>query len=421
MESFDLNASQKTKSTPAGEIPVDWDYCLLDTLAKRGSGHTPDRDNPTYWNGGIKWVSLADSSKLDHRFICTTESEISEEGIRRSSAVLYPENTVILSRDAGVGKSALLTTSMAVSQHFIAWQCGPYLDPLFLYYWLQKEKPYFERIAVGSTIKTIGLGIFRRLGGAFPSVDEQRKIVTILSDWDNSLEWFDALIKTKERRKNAFMQKFLTSASARAGITHARHRIGEVCERVTRKNVELDNNVLTISGRNGLVRQKEYFARGIASADSSGYYLLQRGEFAYNRSTSKGYPLGAIKRLDRYKKGVVSTLYLCFRIKSTDTTSSNYLCHYFESGRLNSALRSIAKEGARAHGLLNVSTEEFFDLDIFLPPLSEQQEIAAILDTCDEEIHLLRSQRAALERQKRGLMQRLLTGKIRVKLDQPTS
>jgi type I restriction enzyme S subunit len=109
---------------------------VLDSVAKRASGHTPSRTEPTYWNGGIKWVSLADSHRLDQGYIHETENEISAAGLRNSSAQMLPSGTVILSRDAGVGKSAILSLDMAVIQHFMAWICGSRLDNLSLYYYL---------------------------------------------------------------------------------------------------------------------------------------------------------------------------------------------------------------------------------------------------------------------------------------------
>lgn len=124
---------------------LDWGMSLLDDLTHRGSGHTPDKAFPEYYNGGIKWVSLADSQRLDNGLIEETEIEISELGIKRSSAVIHPPGTVIMSRDAGVGKSAVLASNMAVSQHFIAWRCKKeLLDNWYLYYWLQYKKEYFE-------------------------------------------------------------------------------------------------------------------------------------------------------------------------------------------------------------------------------------------------------------------------------------
>ena len=151
------------KQTAVGVIPEDWEVVRLENFAKRGSGHTPDKKHPEYWNGSIHWISLADSSALDQVYIDKTFAKITHLGILNSSAVLHPAGTVVLSRDAGVGKSAIMRSEMAVSQHFMAWRCGNELNNLFLYYWLQSTKPEFERIANGSTIKTIGLHYFQAL------------------------------------------------------------------------------------------------------------------------------------------------------------------------------------------------------------------------------------------------------------------
>ena len=159
-----------------------WEEEKLDDLARRGTGHTPKKAIAEYYDGGIKWVSLADSKRLDNGLISETEIEISEEGINNSSAVLHPAGSVILSRDAGVGKSAIISCSMAVSQHFIVWTCEPtVLSNWFLYYQLQLLKPLFERIATGSTIKTIGLPFFNAMRVTVPRPAEQHRIADCLS------------------------------------------------------------------------------------------------------------------------------------------------------------------------------------------------------------------------------------------------
>jgi type I restriction enzyme, S subunit len=168
------------KETPLGWLPKDWDALLLDHVTQRGSGHTPSKSIASYWNGGVKWVSLADSHRLDQVFIYETDKEISEAGVANSSAVRHPENTVILSRDAGIGKSAILASEMAVSQHFMAWRCGAKINHIFLYYVLQRAKPKFEAIAMGSTIKTIGLSFFKKYTIALPPRPEQDRAAAIL-------------------------------------------------------------------------------------------------------------------------------------------------------------------------------------------------------------------------------------------------
>ena len=127
--------------------------------------------------------------------------------------------------------------------------------------------------------------------------------------------------------------------------------------------------------------------------------------------------MGAVKRLNNYEKAVVTTLYICFAIKDKSVCCSNFFEQYFESGRLVHGLMKVANEGGRAHGLLNVTPKDFFDLKLFIPQLPEQQKIAAVLTAADTEIQTHQKHLSALKEKKKGLMQQLLTGKKRVKVD----
>lgn len=198
------------KDSPVGRIPKSWDYSLLDKVAKRGSGHTPDKQKPEYWNGGIKWISLSDSSKLDNLHIHDSSKKISQLGIDNSSATLHPEGSVIMARDAGIGKSAIITSAMAVSQHFMAWICGEKLNNYFLYYLLQLWKPTFENIAMGSTIKTIGLPYFKKLQIPVPPIEEQKIIADSLISVENKIFALQQKHTTLSNTKKALMQDLLT-------------------------------------------------------------------------------------------------------------------------------------------------------------------------------------------------------------------
>ena len=125
--------------------------------------------------------------------------------------------------------------------------------------------------------------------------------------------------------------------------------LGAFMTRLTRKNAELNENVLTISAEHGLVSQEEFFNKRIASKNLSNYFLLERGEFVYSKSSTKDYLVGAIKRLDAHGKGVVSPLYICFALTDLAVITSDYIAHLFESGALDGQIRLIAKEGGRAH------------------------------------------------------------------------
>ena len=115
-----------------------------------------------------------------------------------------------------------------------------------------------------------------------------------------------------------------------------------------RKNTNNESDLpLTISSKDGLVDQISYFNKTVASKDMSGYYLLMQGEFAYNKSYSVGYDFGSIKRLDRYPKGALSTLYICFELTQND---SDFMKVYFDSLKWYKEIYMIAAEGARNHG-----------------------------------------------------------------------
>jgi len=198
------------KDTKIGRIPEAWDVVNINTVSVRKSGHTPNRKIPEYWNGGIKWVSLADSFRLDTRYLNETEYNISEAGIDNSSAVKLEEGTVIISRDAGIGKSTIINEEMAVSQHFIAWKCSDTLFNLFLFYLLQKWKPKFERIANGTTIKTIGLDFFKKMVIPLPPIEEQEQIATILSTVDDKIEILNQKKSQYQTLKKGLSQQLLT-------------------------------------------------------------------------------------------------------------------------------------------------------------------------------------------------------------------
>lgn len=151
-------------------------------------------------------------------------------------------------------------------------------------------------------------------------------------------------------------------------------KLGDVVERVTRKNSNLESNLpLTISAQYGLIDQNEFFDRRIASKDVSGYYLIKRGEFAYNKSTSNDAEWGAIKRLDRYEKGVLSTLYIVFKILDEKQTSSDFLATYYDTNLWHKGIQAIAAEGARNHGLLNIAPSDFFNTSLMMPKSYEEQ------------------------------------------------
>jgi type I restriction enzyme S subunit len=318
---------------------------------------------------------------------------------------------VLFTTEAPLGMVALYPPAgeYAIGQRIVAMRpksgvvCGRYLLQFLLSPLGQRR---IDDLATGSTAKGISSAHLRQLVIEVPPLKEQEKVAECLAEWDHAIRKTEQLLAAKELELRALRQRaFRTCALSRI-------RLDSITRRVTRKNIAGDGQPLTISGSDGLVAQSSYYGKRIAAVSADHYTLLRRGEFAYNRSSSTGYPLGAIKRLDSCDEGIVSSLYLCFALDSS--VSSDYFVQFCEAGGFNHQLYEVAQEGARNHGLLSVTVEDFFGMSMPLPPRDEQERVVRVLGAATRELSLLRDTVRALRAQKRGLMQKLLTGQWRL-------
>lgn len=253
--------------------------------------------------------------------------------------------------------------------------------------------------------------IYHSLYLKHPPPPEQQKIAAFLTTTDQRISLLQKKKALLEQYKKGVTQKifqreiWFKDEDGKEFPEWEIKRFGEVFERITRKNKENNLNVLTISAQQGLVNQESYFNKSVSAKDVTGYYLLEKDDFAYNKSYSKGYPMGAIKRLTEFDKGVVSTLYICFKAIEDNVL---FLEQYFDSGLINGEIQKIAQEGVRNHGLLNISVVEFFrDIEIRMPCKSEQQKIANFLSSIDRKIKLVNTQLEKTQQWKKGLLQQM--------------
>ena len=239
----------------------------------------------------------------------------------------------------------------------------------------------------GSTIKRLYNDNILNTVICMPSVPEQKRIGLFFENLDN-------FITLHQRECISFTaragRRILTANKKRNTSSWEQRKLGELVDRVVRKNTNNESTLpLTISAQYGLVDQITYFNNRVASRDVSNYYLVLNGEFAYNKSTSDGYPFGAVKRLDLYEKGVLSTLYIVFAPKKEQQIDSDYLTVFFDTDRWHKGVAERAAEGARNHGLLNISAEDFFDIDLSVPKdIVEQKQIGAFIRQLDNLITL---------------------------------
>lgn len=264
---------------------------------------------------------------------------------------------------------------------------------------------------VGSDQPYIRSNIFKVIKFYLPSLPEQQKIASFLTAVDDKIQQLSQKKTLLEQYKKGVMQE-LFSGQLRFQDENGQDypkweekRLGEVADRVVRKNKENNLNVLTISAQHGLISQLEYFNKSVSAKNVTNYYLLERSDFAYNKSYSKGYPMGAIKRLNKYDKGVVSTLYICFSFNSN--VSLEFMEQYFEFGLQNKEIEKVAQEGARNHGLLNVGVKDFFSIDLLIPLIPEQQKIADFLSGLDSKIEQVNHQITTAQTFKKGLLQQM--------------
>ena len=410
------------RESKVGLIPTDWSVAAIGDVSSLvingfvGTAtpyHTDDDDGVTYiqgYNVRPNRIDLTNVTKVTREF-----------SVRHTKSTLQAGDMLTV-QSGHIGTSATVPQELAganchaviITRFFKDKVC-----PDFVAYYFNSTvgRNRLRALEVGSSVLHILTKDLRKFRVPLPPLPAQRNIAEILGTWDEAIALTGRRIEAARQHKKGLMQRLLTGRvrfPEFEGEEWRTVRFHDVFQRITRKNESENQNVLTMSAQLGLVSQTEYFHKRVASKTLSHYYLLKKGEFAYNKSYSSGYPFGAVKRLDDYEEGVLSTLYICFRLRSAARYDSDFFTHFFEAGRLNKGIYAIAQEGARNHGLLNISISSFFDLAMTVPSYEEQKRIASVLNACDREVELLTQKRDALQRQKKGLMQQLLTGRVRV-------
>ncbi|MFQ6880185.1 MAG: restriction endonuclease subunit S [Oscillospiraceae bacterium] len=305
-----------------------------------------------------------------------------------------------------------------VSPAYHVYRGGGNVCPQFYYPYFHSNNFIKGRLAICVTGvrdgKNIEMDTFDELILPCPSLPEQKKIATFLLTIDDIITTTQSELTAWEERKKGVMQKIFNREvrfKADDGSEFPEweeKRLGDVTSRVTRRNNNIISDIpLTISGVYGLIDQRKYFNKIVAASDLSNYYLLKNGEFAYNRSSSVGYDFGAIKRLDSCECGAVSTLYICFSILDENNIYSDYLRVYFDSNIWNKYAASVCAEGARNHGLLNISVNDFFDMPVCIQSFPEQKKIADCLSSLDDVINQIKAEISAWKEFKKGLLQQM--------------
>lgn len=346
-----------------------------------------------------------------------TQKVTKEEALKQNANVLC-DNSLLLSINGTIGNVAIYN-----NERIMLGKSACYINPSakilrdFLFFYLQNSKiqKYFILELTGSTIKNLSLTSIKNTKLRLPSIQEQAKIAKLLRAIDERIATQNKIIGDLKKLKSAIIDKsfcYPNESSPQKRFTdfteewHLVH-LSDICQRVRTKNFNTQCTlVLTIAAQFGLVSQEEFFNKSVASDNLEGYYLLQKGDFAYNKSYSGDYAWGAVKRLECFSEGVLSPLYICFR-PDTARIDSDFLAHYFESKKWYKGIADIAGEGARNHGLLNLSVIDYFKTLHRIPSIQEQKVIANVLNKLTSKISIEKNLYDDLLLQRQHLLQQM--------------
>ena len=357
------------------------------------SGNTPSRLNNEHFKGKVNWIS---SGELKNHYIYSSKEQISEDAAKNLK--LLPKGTFVIAiyglEAEGVrGTGSITQEPSTISQACMAFIPQGDIENEFLYSWYKKHGEVIGvRYAQGTKQQNLSYDILEKFKIAYPSIKEQKKLNKFIALLDERIAVQSRLIEDLKKLRCAIVENVFCSPNHNESALRFKgntdplstYRMEDFCSRITRKNKDNQCSlVLTIAAQYGLVDQESFFNKTVASENLAGYYLLHKGEFAYNRSYSAGYDWGAVKRLEKYPEGVLSTLYICFKIDES-AVDSDYLAYYFESTKWHKGLSDIAGEGARNHGLLNVSVNDYFNTRHRFHCMREQKIIASMLNVISQ-------------------------------------
>ena len=419
--------SENNKKVPKLRFPGftdDWEQRKLSEL--------------TTMHARIGWQNLRTSEFLDdgdYMLITGTDFDdgrinfstchyVEKERYDQDKHIQISDGSILITKDGTLGKVAYVQglqkpATLNAGVFNVEIKDENEVDGKYLFQYLKAPflMDYVSQKATGGTIKHLNQNILVDFPVVVPEKAEQEKIGHYFEGIDNLITLHQRKCDEIKKLKKSMLQKMFPKEGERfpelrfPEFTDAweQRKLGEVCERVTRKNKSGESDLpLTIASQYGLIDQRDFFNKVVAAKDMSNYYLLKKGEFAYNKSYSNGFDYGSIKRLNAYEQGCLSTLYICFGITSDDV-ESDYLECYFDTLKWYGDVSQICAEGARNHGLLNVDTKAFFDeVTIEMPSSKEEQrKISAYLNNLDNLITLHQRKCDELKELKKGLLQQM--------------
>lgn len=410
-----MNVPKGYKMTEVGLIPEDWEVKKLGDIAEMASGGTPLTSNPNYYNGDIPWVSISDMTK-GGKHIFATDKYITQLGFNNSACKIFPIGTVLYAMYASLGECSIAGIPLCSSQAILGIRVKENLDNEFLYYYLNYIKNTVKGYGQQGTQPNLNKEIVQNFQIKLPFIDEQRSIARVLSDTDELINALDKLIAKKRDIKKAVMQELLTGKTRLPGFSGEWEvkKLGDIA--IFLKGRGLAKSELIPFGGEPCIHYGELFTQypeKITEIISQTITSIPNACRSVSNDvlmpTSDVTPRGLAKASCLEIDGVIlggDILVIRSKQGTVDGTFLSYIIRYEE----NQVLQLVT--GSTVYHLYASDMKEFI---FSLPTLAEQQAIAQVLSDIDSEITALEKRRDKMKAIKQGMMQELLTGRIRLK------
>ena len=392
-------------------VPEGWDIGKIEDIAKVTSGGTPSRKNDAYWNGSIPWVTTAE---VKFGVITNTEQKITTAGLSNSSAKLFPVNTLLIAM-YGQGKTrgqvAKLGITATTNQACAALLFKDGFITDYYYQFLVSQYENIRELANSGGQKNLSAGIIKSILVPIPPQKEQQKIAKILNTWDKAIATTEKLIETSKQQKKALIQQLLTGKKRFAGF-EGEWRTKSLSKCVSGSSLRNQSLLMShedlrsVTKAHGMVPMKDQ----VKGESVDRCKVVRKNWFAYNPMRLN---VGSICRWTESQDCLVSPDYVVF-----NCNEEILLTEYFDHFRSSHAWNDFMVRAGNGSVRVRIYLKDLAPLKIKLPPIEEQRKIACALTVASNEIETLQSKAFHLKQEKKALMQQLLTGKRRVKVEQ---
>lgn len=387
-----------------------WKKVKVKNIGTVVSGGTPDTNIPAYWDGDIYWVTPSDLTLSPDHKLFRTVRRITQQGLKNSSAKILPAHSIIVCTRASVGEIAINLVPMATNQGFKSIIPNTSIDVEFAYYQMLAHKSVLIKLACGSTFLEISKSDFENLEVFLPPLGEQKKIASILRTWDKAIEHANNLFAAQSAKKQALQQSLMSGKLRLPGFSGSwkNQKLKDLTEELKGRNQNNGMGVDKIMGVNkvhGLIPMREE----TIGASIDRYKQVPPDAFAYNPMRIN---IGSLARSHYRHPVLVSPDYVVFSCIK-EKLDADYFDH-FRRGHIWQKYMDAAGNGSVR---IRIYYNDLGDLKIHLPDIKEQKAIAAVLNVCDQQLRLIEKEIETLKAQKRGLMQKLLTGEWPVRVE----